>query len=160
MKSKMQVRIFCAAMLLCGAAIVVSSAAAQDTTPPPMPERPQGAPQGPGGPGRGGMMDPERRTQMMKDRLGLSDAQAAQVKAIYEDERTKSQALMADQSGDRDAMRAKMGEIRKSSEERIGAILTADQKTKWDAMRAEQQRRGPGGPPPGSTPPQPPPPQQ
>src|ERR1700722_17229338 len=100
MKSKFQVRILCAAMLLCGAAIVVGSASAQDPTPPPMP---QGQGQGPGR----GMMDPERRTQMMKDRLGLSDAQAAQVKAVYEDERTKSQAVMADQSGDRDAMRSK-----------------------------------------------------
>jgi Spy/CpxP family protein refolding chaperone len=151
MKSKMQVRILCAALLFCGAAIVVSSASAQDPTPPPMPERSQGAPQGPGQ-GRG-MMDPERRTKMMTERLGLSDAQAAQVKAVYEDERTKSQALMADQSGDRDTMRAKMGEIRKGSEDRIAAILTPDQKTKWDTMRAEQQRRGPGGPPPAGTPP-------
>src|SRR5580698_10609831 len=119
MKSKMQIRIVCAAVLLCGAAIVVSSAAAQDAPPPPMAERPQGAPQGPGGPGRGGMMDPDRATQMMKDRLGLSDAQATQVKAVYEDQRTKSQAVMADQSGDRDAMRAKMMDIRKGSEERI-----------------------------------------
>jgi len=103
------------------------------------------------------MMDPERRTKMMKDRLSLSDAQAAQVKAVFEDERTKSQALMADQSGDRDAMRAKMGDIRKDSEGRIAAILTPDQKAKWDAMRAEQQRRGPGGPPPGGAPPQTPP---
>jgi periplasmic protein CpxP/Spy len=159
MKSKLQIRIVCAAILLCGAALVVRSAAAQDAPPPPMPERPQGAPQGPGGPGRGGMMDPERRTQMMKERLGLSDAQAAQVKAIYEDERTKSQALMADQTGDRAAMRPKMEAIRKGSEDRIGAILTPDQKTKWDALRAEMQQRGrgPGGPPPGSTPPQTPP---
>lgn len=157
MKSRMQGRILCAAMLLCGAAIVVSSASAQDTPPPPMPERSQGTPQGPGGPGRGGMMDPERRTQMLKDRLGLSDAQVAQVKAVFEDERTKSQALMADQTADRQAMRPKMEAIRKDSETRIGAILTPDQKTKWDALRAEQQRRGPGGPPPGSTPPPPPP---
>jgi protein CpxP len=102
------------------------------------------------------MMDPERRTQMMKERLSLSDAQAAQVKAVFEDERTKSEALRADQTGDREAMRAKMGEIRKGSDTRIAAILTPDQKTKWDAMRAEQQRRGPGGPPPGGTPPTPP----
>jgi len=159
MKSKMQIRIICAAMLLCGAAIVLRSAAAQDTPPPPMPERSQGTPQGPGGPGRGQMMDPERRTKMMTERLGLSDAQAAQVKAVYEDERTKGQALMADQTADRQAMRPKMEAIRKDSETRIAAILTPDQKTKWDEMRAEQQRRGPGGPPPGSTPPQQPPPQ-
>jgi len=157
MKSKMQIRIVCAAMLLCGAAIVVRSAAAQDTPPPPMPERSQGAPQGPGGPGQGrGQMDPARRLQMMKERLGLSDAQVTQLKAIYEDERTKSEALRADQTADPQANRAKMGEIRKDSETRIAAILTPDQKSKWDEMRAQQQRRGPGGPPPAGAP-QPPP---
>jgi protein CpxP len=159
MKSRTQGRILCAAMLLCGLAIVVSSASAQDSTPPPMPERSQGGPQGPGGPGRG-MMDPERRSQMLKDRLGLSDAQAAQVKAVFEDERTKSQALMADQTGDRESMRPKMEAIRKDSETRIAAILTPDQKAKWDEMRAQQRGRGPGGPPPGSTPPPQTPPQQ
>jgi len=151
MKSRMKGRILCAAMLLCGAAIIVSSASAQDTPPPPMPERSQGAPQGPGGPGgpgRGGMMDPERRTQMMKERLGLSDAQAAQVKAVLVDERSKGQALMADQTGDRESMRPN-----------IAAILTPDQKAKWEELRAQQQRRGPGGPPPGGTPPPQPPPQ-
>jgi len=162
MKSRMKGRILCAAMLLCGAAIIVSSASAQDTPPPPMPERSQGAPQGPGGPGgpgRGGMMDPERRTQMMKERLGLSDAQAAQVKAVLVDERSKGQALMADQTGDRESMRPKMEAIRKDSETRIAAILTPDQKAKWEELRAQQQRRGPGGPPPGGTPPPQPPPQ-
>jgi Spy/CpxP family protein refolding chaperone len=161
MKSKLQIRIVCAAMLLCGAAIVVNSAAAQDTPPPPMPERSQGAPQGPGGPGgpgRGGMMDPDRRTQMMKDRLGLSDAQATQVKAVLVDERSKGQALMANQTGDRDAMRSQMQSIRKDSEDRISAILTPDQKAKWDTLRAEMQQRGrPGTPPPPPNPPPPPP---
>lgn len=157
MKSKLQIKLLCVAMLVFSAAIVVSSASAQDPTPPPMPERPAGQ-QGPGGPGRGGMMDPERATKMLTDRLGLSDAQATQVKAVYEDQRTKSQALMADQSGDREAMRGKMMEIRKGTDDRIAAILTPDQKTKWDAMRAEMQQRrpgsGPGGPPPAGTPPQ------
>jgi Spy/CpxP family protein refolding chaperone len=104
-------------------------------------------------------MDPARRLQMMKERLGLSDAQSAQVKAVFEDERTKTEALRADQTSDRAAMRPKMEAIRKDSETRIDAILTPDQKTKWDAMRAEMQQRGrgPGGPPPAGAPPQPPP---
>jgi Spy/CpxP family protein refolding chaperone len=93
---------------------------------------------------------------MMKDMLGLSDAQTTQVKAILDDERTKSEALRADQSADPQANRAKMGEIRKDSETRIAAVLTPDQKTKWDTMRSQQQRRGPGGPPPAGAP-QPPP---
>src|ERR1700722_15829676 len=131
MKSKLQIRIVCAAMLLCGAALIVRSASAQDAPPPPMPERPQGAPQGPGGPGRGGMMDPERRTKMLTERLGLSDAQATQVKAVFEDEPTKSQALMAaNPNGDRQAMRPQMEAIRKDSDARIAAILTPDQKAK------------------------------
>jgi protein CpxP len=102
------------------------------------------------------MMDPERRTKMMTERLGLSDAQAAQVKAIFEDERTKAQALMADQSGDRQTMRPKMEAIRKDSEVRIAAVLTPDQKAKWEEMRARERERGPGGPPPAGTPPPPP----
>jgi len=126
-----------------------------------MPERSQGAPQGPGGPGRG-QMNPERRLHMMKERLGLSDAQTAQVKAIFEDERTKAEALRADQTGDRQAMRPKMEAIRKDSEVRITAVLTPDQKAKWEEMRARERERGPrpDGPPPAGTPPPPPPPQQ
>jgi len=165
MKSRMQVRILCAAMLLCGAAIVVSSASAQDTMPPPMPERSQGAPDGPGGPGGPGrgQMNPERRLKMMKERLSLSDAQTAQVKAVMDDERTKAQALMGDQNGDREANRAKFGAILKDSEVRIAAILTPDQKAKWEEMRSQQRERGPrpdgprpDGPPPAGAP-QPPP---
>ena len=160
MKSKIKGRILCAAMLLCGAAIVVSSASAQVVTPPPpLPEH-VGGQDGPG-PGRGGMMDPEHRTHMMKERLGLSDAQATQVKAVLEDERTKSEALRAaNPNADRQAMRPQMEGIRKDSETRIDAILTPDQKAKYDAMRAEQRGRGPGGPPPAGTPPPQTPPQQ
>jgi Spy/CpxP family protein refolding chaperone len=160
-KSKIPLRILCAAMVLCGAAVVVRSASAQDAPPQPTAEHPQTAPQDPGTPVRAGKINPERRSQKLKEQLGLSDAQTTQVKTIFEDERTKNQALVADQTGDQQAMRTKLADIRKDSETRISAILTPDQKTKWDAARAEQPRRGKGVPPPSGTPaPHPPAPQQ
>jgi periplasmic protein CpxP/Spy len=49
-------------------------------------------------------------------------------------------------------------EIRKASQDKIRALLTDDQKTKYDALQAEMrermQNRGNGGPPPPPTPPQ------
>ena len=50
-------------------------------------------------------------------------------------------------------MRAKMMDIHKGAQDKIRAILTDDQKTKYDALQAEMQermkeRRQGGGPPP------------
>ena len=59
--------------------------------------------------------------------------------------------------------RAKMMDIHKAAQEKIRALLTDDQKTKYDALQAEMRERmenrrgGPGAPPP---PPPPPAPQQ
>jgi Spy/CpxP family protein refolding chaperone len=50
-----------------------------------------------------------------------------------------------------------MMEIHKASQEKIRALLTEDQKTKYDALQAEmrermENRRGGGGPPPPAPP--------
>ena len=48
--------------------------------------------------------------------------------------------------------RAKMMEIRKTAQEKVRTLLTDDQKTKFDAMQAEMQKRRAehqGGPGPG-----------
>jgi periplasmic protein CpxP/Spy len=148
-------RLLRVAMFVCAFGLVASVAVAQDTsTPAPPPDTAQGPP--PGG-GRG-MMDPARRTEMLRNQLGLNDTQTAQVKAILEDERTKMEALRADTSSSMQEKRPKMMAIRQDEEAKIEAILTPDQKAKFEAMR---QRRPGGGPPPngdGTAPP--PPPQQ
>jgi Spy/CpxP family protein refolding chaperone len=139
------------AVLVCGLGIAVAGAAvAQDQTPatPPAGTAMQGPP--PGG-GRG-MMDPGQRTSMLKDRLGLNDAQTAQVKTILTDSQTKMQALRSNSSLSQDDRRSQMMSIRKDESDKIGSVLTPDQKTKYDAM--QQQMRGRGGQPGGTTTPQ------
>ncbi len=144
------------ALLTAGAALTALPLLAQDTPPAPPPAgQTQGPP--PGGPGGRGGMNPERRLQMMKEQLGLSDDQTKQIKAIMDEDRGKMEGVRADTSLSQDDARAKMMEINKDQNSRIRALLTADQQTKFDEMM-QRQRRGPGGP--GGAPPPPPPPPQ
>jgi periplasmic protein CpxP/Spy len=146
------------AVLLCGLGLLAGAVVAQDTPPPP-PAGAQGPP--PGGPGGRGMMDPERRANMLKERLNLTDDQTAQVKGIFADSRTKMEALRSNTSLSQDDRRSQAMAIRQSEDQRVHGVLTADQKTKYDAMQAEmrqrmQERQGaPGGAPPAGPPPQP-----
>jgi protein CpxP len=158
-KRKMLVR---SAVLACGLSIAAAGAAvAQDQAPPPLPTQ-AGPPAGGGA--RGGMMDPGRRTEMLKDRLGLNDSQTAQVKTILEDSRTKMEALRSNSSLSQDDRRSQAMSLRKAENEKIEALLTPDQKTKFEALQQQMRDRmrngspqgGPGGPPPPPPPPPPP----
>jgi len=146
------------AVLVCGLCMTAAGAAvAQDQAPPPPPAGQAGPPPG----GRGMMMDPGRRADRMKHELNLTDDQTSQVKAILEDSRTKMEALRSNSSLSHEDMRSQMMAIRKSENDKIEALLTADQKTKYEAMQEHMRDRMRGGengeaPPP---PPPPPPPQ-
>lgn len=158
MKSNMEVKMFrAAAVLLCGAGLAMGSAMAQQNPPPP----PDGQMQGPPPGGRGGMMNPERRVEMLQKRLDLSADQTAQVKAIFEGERGKMEALRSNTALAPQDRRTQMMAIRQDSESKIEGILTPDQKSKYAEIQAQerqrmQERRGPGGD--GAAPPPPPPP--
>jgi hypothetical protein len=104
------------------------------------------------------MMDPDRRSSMLKDRLGLSDSQTAQVKTILEDSRTKMEALRSNSSLSREDRRSQMMSIRKTQDDKIEGLLTADQKTKYESMQQEMRGRNRGGAQGGEAPPPPPPP--
>jgi periplasmic protein CpxP/Spy len=82
-----------------------------------------------------------------------------QVKAIDADTRTQMGAVRSDTSLSQTDRRSKMMDIGKASNDKIRAILTDDQKTKFDALQAEmrakaQERRQQGG---GDAPPPAPP---
>jgi protein CpxP len=160
MKSNMEKRMFrTVAVLVCGAGLAMGPAAAQQNAPPPPPD---GQMQGPPPGGRGGMMNPERRVEMLQKRLDLSADQTAQVKAIFEGERGKMEALRSNSDMAPQDRRTQMMTIHQDSDAKIHAVLTPDQKTKYDEMQARerdrmQERRsgGPGGD--GSMQPPPPP---
>ena len=90
--------------------------------------------------GRGG-----RRPNVMsilKDSLHVSDAVAAKADSITKDFAAKRQPLMeAARGGDQDA-RAKMMDLQKQQNDAIKALLTDEQKAKFDALMPQGRRGG------------------
>lgn len=139
-KKMMMVR---SALLLCGLSVAALGAAvAQDQAAPPTPNSAmQGQRQG----GGRGMMDPGRRADMLKQNLSLSDDQTSQVKTIFQDSQTKMEALRSNSSLSQDDRRSQMMDIRKAENDKVNALLTPDQKTKYAALQEQMRGRMRGG---------------
>jgi len=110
---------------------------------------------GPGGGMGGGNFDPaafvDRQMEELKSGLELSDDQEKQVREIittgFETMR-KAREGMQDGGGDREAMREKMQQMREEQTEKIKAVLSAEQFTKYEQIQAERRermRQGGGG---------------
>jgi len=82
------------------------------------------------------------RLKMLTEKLGLSDAQVAQIKPILMDEAKAMKALHEDTTTDKQAKHEQMMEIHKTHVDQILAILTPDQQAKFKALM-EQRRKGP-----------------
>jgi Spy/CpxP family protein refolding chaperone len=107
--------------------------------------------QGGGGGGMGMRMTSDQRVANLDKAVTLSDDQKVKVKAIYDADMKKMMDLRASQDPD---MRTKMMAIRTDENTQIKALLTDDQKPKFDAYLASMpQGRGPGGGGGGSAPP-------
>lgn len=109
--------------------------AQEQNTPPP--------PQGQWGHGR---MDPDRALQHLTEALNLSSDQQSQIKPLLVEQQQKMQALFQDQSVAPEDRRAKAKSISEDTHSKIAAILTDEQKQKFEAMQ-QKMHRGPGGPP-------------
>jgi Spy/CpxP family protein refolding chaperone len=126
---------------------------AQDPAPPPTQDQvgsPNGGHRGPG-------QREEHQIEFLTKKLNLTPDQVTQVKAIDDDSRTQMMALRQDTTTPQADKRAKMMDIHKASQAKIRAVLTDDQKTKYDALQAQmkehrESREGGQG-----APPQPPP---
>lgn len=126
---------------------------------PPAPPPPPADNAGPGGPGGGGRhmnreAMRERREQMFKD-LNLTADQQSKWTALEQQEREAMKALRKDSSVPDDQRRAKAKDLHKGFEEQRMALLTADQKAKFETMRANFREQGhrDGPPPPPPAPP-------
>ena len=92
-----------------------------------------------GGGGRGRGANP---VTIVKDSLKASDAVVAKVDSIYKAYQTETQPLMeAMRGGDQDA-RAKMTAARTKMNDAIKALLTDEQKAKFDALQPQGRRGG------------------
>jgi Spy/CpxP family protein refolding chaperone len=116
---------------------VVPSAGAQDNPS----NDPQTAPSGaPSEHRRGGHFDPEQRTEMLTKQLKLTSDQRSKVLDILKSEQSQIQSLRSDSSVPQDSRRAKMMEIRKSSDEQLRALLDSNQQKKWDTMQTRREQ--------------------
>jgi len=117
---------------------------------------------GPGGPPPGGeykkggekgkMASPGERVEKMKEHLGLSDDQAAQVKEILGAELKEMQALRTDESVPVEQKKEKAKAIREAAKAKVDAVLTAEQLAKAEAARGKmadlrdrKKEKGPKG---------------
>ena len=89
-----------------------------------------------------GMMraTPEERAQALKDSLGLNDDQAGSIISIFKSMSEKRQAMM-DSLDDRDARREAMMKLMSETDQKIEALLTPDQKDKYEVMKKEREAR-------------------
>lgn len=99
---------------------------------------------------RPGKAPPKRLTaeevvKRMKEKLGLSAEQAAQIISVIEEEMETMKTIMEQEGvsgrGTRSAGMEKMKALHESTEKKLALYLTAEQMAKWKEDR-------PGGPPP------------
>ena len=119
----------------------------------------QGGPPAGGGYGGGGGrgMNTQAQLDRMTAALSLTSDQQTSIKAILDQNMKDMMALRQDTSLSDDDRMAKTRAMREAQSAKIKAVLTDDQKTKYDAMMAAQRQRGAGGGGQGGPPPSPPP---
>ena len=117
----------------------------------------QGASQAQGG-GMGGHgghhMDPDQMLAHMTKRYNLTADQQSQIKPILQDQQQQMQSLRSDTSSSREDKMAKMQSMHEATTQKIEAVLTDQQKQKFEAdqqkmqeRRAEHMHGGQGGQP-------------
>ena len=88
-----------------------------------------------------GRMDPAERAKDLKDKLALTDEQTVKVQKIFEDAQTEAMAQMNGDSGSRGDRRAAMQQMMTKTQDKIKALLTDEQKEKYQKLLDERKSR-------------------
>lgn len=100
-----------------------------------------GAPPNGGGHWQGRRPDPNQQVKRLTKELKLTSDQQSQILPILTDRASKVDAIRADTSLTQDDRRSKMKSLREESETKIKAILTDEQKQKYDQMQQHMRER-------------------
>ena len=141
MKITRTIGTFCAA-----AALLTLGGASYGQSASPSPSAsasPSAAESAPAEKGKGGAKRQQRMEEML-DQLQLTDAQKEQIKPLMQDQFQQMKAVRDDATLTQEQKKAKVQEIHKGFREKLKAILTPEQLTKWEELM-KQHRRGPGG---------------
>ncbi|MDB5133901.1 MAG: hypothetical protein JWP37_504 [Mucilaginibacter sp.] len=91
--------------------------------------------------GGGQRRSPEDQAKQLQTQLSLNDDQTAKITAIYKVQATKRDSIRTASNGDREAMMKSMMPLMMSTNDKIKAILTADQATAYDKIIKERMDR-------------------
>ncbi len=83
----------------------------------------------------------ERRLAMMKQRLGLSDAQEQKIRAAFREKKEKMKQMRGQQSPRSDQARHARKQIRWEFEDQVHEILTCEQREAFRKMKREHRAR-------------------
>lgn len=81
------------------------------------------------------------QSNLMRDSLGLSDAQYEKVKEINLEYANKAEQLRQDAEGDWGTMREQMTSLRQQQNEALRAVLTTEQYEKWLKLQEAMRQR-------------------
>ncbi|MDB5154805.1 MAG: hypothetical protein JWR54_3556 [Mucilaginibacter sp.] len=89
----------------------------------------------------GGRRSPEERAKQLQTQLSLNDDQTTKITAIYKAQSVKMDSVRTVSNGDREAMMKAMMPMMQSTNDKIKAILTADQAAAYDKLMKERMDR-------------------
>lgn len=92
-------------------------------------------------PPRDGKSRAEQMTNRLKDSLQLSTEQVKKVRAIYDSMQVRMASDREANRGDRDAMMQAMRTRTEKADKEIEALLTPDQKKKFEVFKKEREQR-------------------
>ena len=104
-----------------------------------------------GGGGRGMMADPAERAKKLQTQLKLTDDQTSKITTILKAQAAKRDSIFKAANGDRSVMRSAMMTQMMTTNDKIKAVLTDDQKKQYEQIvqeqlqRMQQMRGGQGG---------------
>jgi Spy/CpxP family protein refolding chaperone len=84
--------------------------------------------------------------EMMQKSLGLTDAQAEQMKSIRADTEAQMKALRADETMSMEDKKTAGKKLMDANKAKIDALLSPEQKTKFEHMRQKMKKKHLGGP--------------
>jgi len=109
-------------------------------------QRGPGGPGGPGGQGGQRRMSLDDRLKRMAKDLNLTPAQQKKLKPIMEAGAKKGKEIFENKKLTDQQKGDAFKKLRDENRKKIEAILTPDQKKKYEEMRKQRMNRGPGGP--------------
>jgi Spy/CpxP family protein refolding chaperone len=82
----------------------------------------------------------EMQIKRLKEKVGITDDQAAKIKEIMKKAREDARAGMENGDGDREARREAMKKQMEKSDAEIMKLLTKEQKVKYEELKKERQK--------------------